>query len=336
MPTKGELEIEVQELKQQQEEQQRVFEEQQKALDEVAAEKESLIEENKELKLRVDKMREEVSERVRQAILEFKSENGKAGIFKKIAIVMDNVRRVKKSGWNDFHKYAYASEADIVDGIRPILAEAGLALWTTVVSESRDLRPMHNKYKPNDPPHMKWFTKVGVKFILGDAETGETLESIYYGEGEDESDKGLYKAYTGAQKYFLTKTFLISSGDVVDTVPSDPEFHNASPNEPRYGQNQPNTGGGYKNASQGAQMPNNGMQNQQPKNQNIIQPKKEQLLAKWRLLGGDDASFENFYAKQSKHGATHYDINVFLDKQMAAKKPQTEASSEVVADKNEE
>lgn len=334
--TKAEVEAELQELKTAQAQQQEAYEAQKQALEEVTATNESLTEENEMLKLRVDKMREEVSQRVRDAILEFKCENGKASIFKKIAIVMDNVRRVKKSGWNDFHKYAYASEADIVDGIRPILAEAGLALWTTVVSESRDLRPMHNKYKPNDPPHMKWFTKVGVKFIIGDAETGETLESVYYGEGEDEGDKGLYKAYTGAQKYFLTKTFLISSGDVVDDVPSDPEYHNYAAQNPRNGQGGTNTSGNYKNASQGKQTANNNASNGQAQNQGVIQPHKSQLFGKWKLLGGDLESFEAFYTKQINNGASHYHINVFLDGQLATKKPQNESASEPVAEAQNE
>ena len=46
-----------------------------------------------------------------------------------------------------------------------------------------------------------------------DAQSGESLSSTIIGSGQDKGDKGPYKAYTGAQKYFLMKTFMIPTGD---------------------------------------------------------------------------------------------------------------------------
>lgn len=110
---------------------------------------------------------------------------------------MSQVNRVPKNGYNSFHKYNYATESDLTESIRPILIEAGLAFFTTVLEQNREGE----------------FTKVKMEFTLVDIDTGETLKSTYWGEGQDKGDKGLYKAYTGATKYFLMKTFLIPTGD---------------------------------------------------------------------------------------------------------------------------
>lgn len=118
-------------------------------------------------------------------------------IYKKISQVMSQVNRVPKNGYNSFHKYNYATESDLTESIRPILIEAGLAFFTTVLEQNREGE----------------FTKVKMEFTLVDIDTGETLKSTYWGEGQDKGDKGLYKAYTGATKYFLMKTFLIPTGD---------------------------------------------------------------------------------------------------------------------------
>lgn len=120
-----------------------------------------------------------------------------ASIYKKIAKVMSEVSRVPKNGYNSFNKYKYATESDLTESIRPILNEVGLAFFSNVLEQERN----------GD------FTKVKMEFTLIDLDTSETLKSYYWGEGQDKNDKGLYKAYTGATKYFFMKTFLIPTGD---------------------------------------------------------------------------------------------------------------------------
>lgn len=126
-------------------------------------------------------------------------------IYSKVGKVMSQVSRVPKNGYNSFHKYNYTTESDLTESIRPILLEAGLAFFSNVLEQDREGE----------------FTKVKMEFTLADIETGEVLTSIYWGEGQDKGDKGLYKAYTGATKYFLMKTFLIPTGD-------DPEADNTT------------------------------------------------------------------------------------------------------------
>jgi hypothetical protein len=139
-------------------------------------------------------------------------------IFSKIGKVMSQVSRVPKNGYNSFHKYNYATESDLTESIRPILQEAGLAFFSSVLEQDRDGE----------------FTKVKMEFTLADIETGEVLKSTYWGEGQDKGDKGLYKAYTGATKYFLMKTFLIPTGDDPEADHSTDERNSKSaPKQPQ-------------------------------------------------------------------------------------------------------
>ncbi|WP_056685682.1 ERF family protein [Cytobacillus solani] len=134
-------------------------------------------------------------------------------IYSKIGEVMSKVSRVPKNGYNQFHKYNYATESDLTESIRPILQESGLAFFSNVLEQDREGE----------------FTKVKMEFTLADIETGEVLTSTYWGEGQDKGDKGLYKAYTGATKYFLMKTFLIPTGDDPEADSTVDERNNQKP-----------------------------------------------------------------------------------------------------------
>lgn len=121
----------------------------------------------------------------------------KPTLWARIAKVMEESKAIAKNGYNDFHKYHYAMETDLVEGIRPLLVKNGLALTVSTESVTRE----------GD------ITTVGCKFILWDIESGANTEAIFYGQGQDKADKGIYKAYTGCVKYYLLKTFLIPTGN---------------------------------------------------------------------------------------------------------------------------
>lgn len=125
------------------------------------------------------------------------------GIWKKLAAVMGKVDRIPKNGRNTFHNYDYATEADITEAVRGIMAAEGIAFMPSVVSWERGERDAKGNA----------LTRVQMEFTLADTESGETIVSTFWGEGQDNMDKGFYKAYTGAVKYFLLKTLLIPTGD---------------------------------------------------------------------------------------------------------------------------
>ena len=137
---------------------------------------------------------------------------GSKAILTKLARVLGEVQRVPKNGRNAFHKYDYTTESDLVDFIRPLLAAEKLFIVPSIEELIRE----NGK------------TIIRMSFTLADGDSGETLgPQSWYGEADDKGDKGLYKAITGGVKYFLFKTFLVSTGD-------DPENdHGHKPQKPR-------------------------------------------------------------------------------------------------------
>jgi hypothetical protein len=131
----------------------------------------------------------------------------RAKLFAKMAKVAGQVGHVQKNGYNDFHKYAYVTEADLVDVVRHVLSENGVAFFISADRVETRLVEDRNG-KPSDN-----ITTVYVSATFACADTGATYSVSWVGCGADKSDKGLYKAYTGAVKYLLMKTFMISTND---------------------------------------------------------------------------------------------------------------------------
>lgn len=116
----------------------------------------------------------------------------------RLVAIATSVGRVEKKGFNAFHKYAFVREADLVDAVRPLLAEHSLWLRQTVTS---------HEYRDD-------LTIITMDFTWVATDTGETMgPDTFIGYGSDKGDKGVYKALTGTLKYFLMKTFLVSTGD---------------------------------------------------------------------------------------------------------------------------
>lgn len=132
------------------------------------------------------------------------------GIYQKILQAQKAISAVPKRGYNSFHKYHYATEADILS-IKEILNDNGLVVLPTTLHQETGFKP-----------DGKSWASITLLFRVIDAESGETLESQFTGYAEDNFDKAIYKATTGANKYFYLKFFGIATED-------DPEREDASP-----------------------------------------------------------------------------------------------------------
>lgn len=133
---------------------------------------------------------------------------GRARLASKIAAVMGEVKRVRKDGYNAHHKYAFASAGEVVDMVRGLLADKGVAL----LQLPTDVRWDEIKTRNGTSTVCRaWFA-----MTLVCADTGAQFVVPWLGEAQDSMDKGYSKAATAAQKYFLLKTFLISTGDEED------------------------------------------------------------------------------------------------------------------------
>lgn len=126
-------------------------------------------------------------------------------LVRKLSEVMAEIDRIPKSGRNAFHNYAYATEADIVDAVRGGLAKRGVMAIPDVRSVKFREVPGRNG--------AQIVCRLRLWLTFEDGDTGETRVVKVFGEGQDPLDKGTFKAFTGAMKYALLKTFLISTGD---------------------------------------------------------------------------------------------------------------------------
>jgi len=120
--------------------------------------------------------------------------------------VMAKVTYVQKGSENKFHGYKYVSEADLLEKLRPALIEEGLILIPSVEM----VRPMDE--------HGNTIVDMRYEIVHKDGDFWPHLIRIS-GCGNDRAkngtvgDKGIYKAITGANKYFLFKLFQIETGD---------------------------------------------------------------------------------------------------------------------------
>ena len=117
----------------------------------------------------------------------------------KLAEVMAAIERIPKNGWNDHFKYKYATEADVADHVRGLLAERQLVMYPDVKTV---------EFRGDGK-----FCLLNVEWTIRDGESADEIKFSVPGMGQDSNDKGPYKAMTGSQKYALMKFFHIPTGD---------------------------------------------------------------------------------------------------------------------------
>lgn len=125
---------------------------------------------------------------------------------------------------------------------------------------------------------------VDTKYKIVDIDTGQHEIIVSSGTGADTQDKGVGKAMTYSYKYLLLRTFAIPTGEDPDKISS-------------------------------AEL--DAKQNEQPKQSKEVG--KPTLLAKWKLLGGTDDNFEEWYQNQ-KQKYNHTQIDSYLTKKLTDKK----------------
>lgn len=106
----------------------------------------------------------------------------------------------EKDGKNRNQKYKYFTEAQYKANFKKALLKSGL-IWKMETVGREFVGQISASM------HLVFATFKG-KLI--DPETGEFEEYNFEGSGADMGDKALYKAYTGALKYFLASNFLVA------------------------------------------------------------------------------------------------------------------------------
>jgi hypothetical protein len=126
------------------------------------------------------------------------TEETKSNLTKKMCAVMSQIETLPKNGWNSYHNYAYASDEDVLNLMRGLLANVGLVLFT---------KPIDIEFRPNN------IVMLSLEITIVDSETCERETFPWFATAMDKQDKGIYKAVTTGLKYFLLKQFLVSTGD---------------------------------------------------------------------------------------------------------------------------
>jgi hypothetical protein len=124
----------------------------------------------------------------------------------KLTKVMAACHYVQKCGKNQFHNYKYAMAADVLEKVNNSLVENGLAaIVTPELVEFKDVTT-----KKGDTERL---ATVKTTITLVDYESGETLQLVGLGSGQDAGDKAVMKAQTASIKYAWMLSLQISTGD---------------------------------------------------------------------------------------------------------------------------
>ena len=127
----------------------------------------------------------------------------KNNIFEKMALVMGELDGLAPTGKNDHFRYDYWETNEVSNTFRKLFVKHGLAFLADVV----DVRV--------DPRGKGYLTTMTVEFSIWDTDDPSAIivKGKGVGQGDDNSDKGANKAFSGALKYWLLKTFLLGGED---------------------------------------------------------------------------------------------------------------------------
>lgn len=153
-------------------------------------------------------------------------------VYEKIHAVMAEIGVIEKTGFNQFNKYKYASDSDLVENIRPLLIKHRLLL---IPSQEESKVTMYESLKNGVKEGEQFLTELIVKYKILDVDSGEYIEITSRGQGSDKGDKGIYKAATGASKYLMLKLFCLETSDDPE---NDKNEINGNGHKP-YNQNKP-------------------------------------------------------------------------------------------------
>ena len=124
-------------------------------------------------------------------------------VLAKLHKVMGEVDRLEKAGKNQAFNYNYVTEAQVAQLFKKLFTKHKMAF--TYDADIVSVEPT--------PKGGQLITTVRLTYAFHDVETGEKITGVCVGQGADSTDKGVYKAITGAVKYIFLKTFLIPTGD---------------------------------------------------------------------------------------------------------------------------
>lgn len=121
---------------------------------------------------------------------------------KAIVWVTGKIKSVPKNGFNNHHSYSYATKDDIIEALKPLMEQAGLAVVPHFRGAERG---------PEDSRgYVDLFANWDMQILH---RSGGTLMVSWQSESMDNSDKNINKAITAAKKSFYRAVFDIPDGE---------------------------------------------------------------------------------------------------------------------------
>ena len=150
-----------------------------------------------------------VGRRIERGIIMAKTEEARAATLAgRIARAAAKCKRIPKNGYNAHFKFNYVTESDVLDHVRDIMADEGIAVIACGID--RDIGPVQKD-------EFQSGGKVKFRYIVQNTDNpDDSIEILAPAESMDSDDKGIWKAWSGAHKYVLLKLFHLSSGDEPD------------------------------------------------------------------------------------------------------------------------
>ena len=156
------------------------------------------------------------------------SEQMSASLQKKKQAIMAEVGQIQKDKKNRDQGFEYLSDDAVAAAVQAAMVKHGVTMSPPCVLDVA----WTDKETKNGGKLIVCHAKVEMGLV--DVETGEAEHGVVYGTGMDSGDKAIYKAMTGARKYFYRLIFGIGTGD-------DPDEHSvqAQPTQRQQAQQAP-------------------------------------------------------------------------------------------------
>ena len=127
------------------------------------------------------------------------------GLHQKLLEMQKRVDKVVKDGKNQSDKYDFASDENVLDTFRPLMDELGLLLIPAIIRAE-----LHEGTTRSGTS--RFMTELFFNMVWHDVESGQELVVPWYAQGVDlAGEKGVGKAATYAEKYFLLKFFHVAT-----------------------------------------------------------------------------------------------------------------------------
>lgn len=126
-------------------------------------------------------------------------------LYQKLLEIQKQVDTIIKDGKNTSDKYDFASDENVLDIFRPLMDTNNLLLIPKM--ESAKLTEGVTRSGT-----ARFMTEINFNMVWVDVDSGETLEVPWYAQGVDlAGEKGVGKAASYAEKYFLLKFFHVAT-----------------------------------------------------------------------------------------------------------------------------